>query len=115
MTKKKQQLECTGKEDTLEVTTLEQIMGYNSLSRYNTTEASVYEESLKDMNRTDLEEEARSHGVMIGIAAREDVQRLRDSLLKEFNLFISSLHKPRHTTTPIKASKEVDSILREGR
>jgi hypothetical protein len=115
MSKKKQQLECTGKEETFEPTNLDSIMGYNSLSRYNTIDPEVYKNSLADMNRTDLEEEARQHGVNIGIAAREDVQRLRDSLLKEFNVFILSFQKPRAISKPIKISKDVEKILKEGR
>ena len=111
MSKKKQITECHAKEETLEPTTLEQIIGYNQLSRYNTVEVSVYEESLKEMNRTDLEAEARRVGTII----LEDTARLRNSLLKDFGAFISSLNKPKHLTKAIKISKEVEKILQEGR
>lgn len=108
---KKKLIEATGKEETFEPTTLEQIIGFNQLSRYNTVEASVYEETLKEMNRTDLEAEARRVGTII----LEDTERLRNSLLKDFNAFISSLNKPKHITKPIKITKEVEKILQEGR
>lgn len=108
---KKKIIEATGKEETFEPTTLEQIIGYNQLSRYNTIEASVYEENIKEMNRTDLESEARRVGTVI----LEDTQRLRNSLLKDFEAFISSLNKPKHITKAVKISKEVEKILQEGR
>jgi hypothetical protein len=108
---KKKLIEATGKEDSLEPTTLEQIMGFNELSRYNTIEASVYENTLSDMNRTDLESEARRVGAIIV----EDTQRLREGLKKEFVSYVSTLKKPRHQTRPIQISKEVEAILKEGR
>jgi hypothetical protein len=108
---KKKLMESTGKEETFEPTNLDQIMGYNQLSRYNTAEASSYEESLKEMNRTDLEEEARRVGVVI----LEDTQRLRLSLAKEFTVFFDAIRKPRHISKPIKISKDVEKILKEGR
>lgn len=108
---KKKLIEATGKEESLEPTTLEQIMGFNELSRYNTMEASVYENQLGDMNRTDLEAEARRVGAIIV----EDTTRLRNGLKKEFEAYVNTLRKPKHITRPITLSKEAENILKEGR
>lgn len=109
---KKKIIEATGKEEGGEPTTLEQIMGFNELSRYNTMDASVYENQLSDMNRTDLEHEARRVGLAI---IPQENDRLRAGLKNEFNAFVSTLRKPKHSTRPITLSKEAEKILKEGR
>ncbi len=109
---KKKFIETTGKEQGGEPTTLEQIMGFNELARYNTMEASVYENQLTEMNRTDLEQEARRVGLAI---IPEDNLRLRNGLKQEFIAFVSTLRKPRNITRPISLSKEAENILKEGR
>lgn len=107
---KKKIIETHGKEETFVPTTLDEIMGYNPLSKYSTLEGSVYEERLREMNRTELEDEARRIGTFIV----EDTVRLREGLLKEFNGFVNSLRMPKHTTKPISLSKEAEKILKEG-
>ena len=86
-------------------------MGYNELARYNTLDVEVYENTLNDMNRPDLEQEARRVGAVIV----ESTERLRDNLRKEFVNYISSLRKPKRLVKPITISKEVEKILKEGR
>lgn len=108
---KKKLIETTGKEETFEPTNLEQILGYNQLARYNTTEASVYNLSLEEMNRVDLENEARRVGTPISL----ENNILKQHLLKEFNAYVSSLNKPKNLSKPIQISKEVQKILQEGR
>ena len=50
---KKKIIETTGKVESSEPTNLEQIMGFNQLARYHTTEASVYETTLNEMSRVE--------------------------------------------------------------
>lgn len=107
---KKKIIETHGKEESFEPTTLDEIMGYNPLSRYNTLEGSVYEEKLKEMNRTELEDEARRVGSFIV----EDTVRLRENLYTEFNSYVTSLRRPKNVTRPISLSKEAEKILKEG-
>ena len=110
---KKKIIETTGKEESLEPTTLEQIFGYNEMARYNTMNASEYEARLLEMNRTDLESEARRVGAIIV----EDTTRLRNNLAKEFNGYVASLRKPKSTTNKMTKplSKAAQAILNEGR
>lgn len=111
MSNKKQLIETNGREESFEPTNLEQIMGFNELNRYNTLDASVYEMNLSEMNGVDLQDEARRVGAMI----LEDPVRLRNSLKKEFEGYIASLHRPRIKSKPIVITKEVADILKEGR
>lgn len=108
---KKKLIETNGKEEIDELTTLDQIMGYNQLSRYNTLSLDVYGNTLNDMNRADLEQEARRVGSMVV----EDTGRLRDLLKKEFTAYINTLRKPKHFSRPVKLSKAAKEILQEGR
>lgn len=113
MPKKPKQIETHGKVETPETkpTTLEQIWGYNALGRYGTTDAAVYAEKLKDMNRADLESEARKYGVVVV----EDSRRLIGNLQRAFEGFVSSLNKPVNKIQPSSISDEARKILAEGR
>jgi hypothetical protein len=108
---KKKIIEITGKEETFEPTTLDEIMGFNQMSRYNTLSLEDYQKKLDEMNRADLEQEARYVGAIIV----ESTERLRANLVKEFNSYINSLRRPKHISKPITISKEVEKILKEGR
>lgn len=108
---KKKLIEATGKEETFEPTSLEQIIGFNQLARYNTTDASVYEASLGEMSRVDLENEARRVGTPLSL----ETSTLKHHLMKEFHGYVASLNKPKVAHKQIKVSKEVEKILKEGR
>lgn len=112
MKKNKKQIEATGKVETYEPTTLDQICGFNELARYGTMEQEQYSARLNDMTRTDLEAHARKMGVVIV----EGTERLKGKLLSEFQSYVAMLRKP---PTPPKQSVNIDpavlKILAQGR
>jgi hypothetical protein len=104
-----------------EPTTLEQVWGFNAYARYGTLSEAEYEQSLREMNRSDLENHARKVGVVIV----ESSVRLKDKLTSEFHRYVASLEKSPSTTStntkregPIPKNtlpEDVRNILAEGR
>lgn len=98
-------------------TRLEQIWGgFNEMSRYGTLKEEEYETQLNDMNRTDMEAHARRLGIII----LESSARLKESLKKEFRVYISTLNRPTVATSAVtskntEVSSAVKKILAEGR
>lgn len=111
MSKKTQPIETHGKVESTQPTTLEQVWGFNELSRYGTLNSSEYEKQLKDMTRSDLESHARKVGVVI----LENSERLRGALLKEFTSYVVSLRKPAAIQSNTQLTPEALKVLREGR
>lgn len=110
--------ETHGKEEGGQLTTLEQIWGYNELGRYNTKDSTVYATLLDDMNRPELERHAR----LVGVIILEDSVRLKESLKRAFANYFLLLNKPQRTNTGAvsstsnpEVSPEVRRILAEGR
>ena len=100
------------KVETKELTSLDQIWGFNELSRYGTLDENEYQQRLINMTRSDLENHARSMGALVV----ESSDRLRDLLLKQFRAYILSLNKPvSQNPAKKKLSPEAEKILREGR
>lgn len=100
------------KEDTEELTSLDQIWGFNKLSRYETLDEGEYENRLKNMTRSDLENHAR----VIGSVIVESSDRIKSELMKIFRAYVLSLRKPASPAAAnIKVSQEVQKILNEGR
>jgi hypothetical protein len=91
--------------------------GFNELARYGTLKEEEYESQLNDMNRTDMEAHARRVGVLVV----ESSARLKESLKKEFRIYVSTLNRPSHLTNGAVVTKkplltdEVKKILAEGR
>lgn len=93
-------------------TSLEQIWGFNELARYSTKDPKVYQQTLAEMNRPDLEREARR----IGEVVVQDTTRLRENLMSAFSKFLLSLQVPKNTSKGQQnPSDEVKRILAEGR
>lgn len=116
MAKKSKKLESMNqthaKVETTELTSLDQVWGFNDLARYGTMDESEYKMQLTNMTRADLENHARSLGCIVV----EDSVRLRDSMLKQFRSYVLSLRKPvapKHEK--IKITADVQKILNEGR
>ena len=109
----KKVLETTGKVEDFQPTTLEQLWGFDSMSRYGTTKEEEYNAQLTQMTRADLETHAKKQGVVL----LETNARLIDACLKEFRVYVSSLQKPKQPKNQSKedASPEVQRILNEGR
>jgi hypothetical protein len=96
---------------TSQPTMLEQVWGYNSAGRYGTNDPKIYADKLSDMNRTDLEREARAYGEVVV----EDSRRLIEALKKRFAAFQASLNKPVNPIKPAQLTDEARKILAEGR
>lgn len=93
-------------------TSLDEIWGFNPLSRYQTFNESEYESNLKEMTRADLENHARAVGSIIV----EDSERIRKELMKLFRAYISSLKKPTPlSTSNLKLTPDAKKVLNEGR
>jgi len=100
------------KEETQQITSLDEVWGYNRNSRYQTIDEATYESSLKEMTRSDLENHARALGSIIV----EDSGRIRNELMKLFRAYVLSLKKPAPSTaSKIKVTAEVQKILNEAR
>jgi hypothetical protein len=73
-----------------EPTTLEQIWGNDGYMKYNTFDEDVYAERLSEMNKTDLQKEAKKRGLV----PIDDTKRLREGLMKDFRLYVAGLNAP---------------------
>ena len=104
--------ETHAKEETQEITSLDQVWGHNRLSRYTTLNEEEYMKTLTDMTRSDLENHARAVGSVIV----ESSERIRTELMKLFRAYVLSLKKPQSIPpSKIKITADVQRILNEGR
>jgi len=109
---RKEQHETHGKVDSFEPTTLEQILGFNELSRYGTLNEEEYERELKEMSKIDLQAHAREKGIV----PIDSVERLTNNLLREFKNYVFYLRKPiKAKVAPKEPTKNIRNILAEGR
>ena len=111
--KEKTVTEAHGKEETTQPTLLEQVWGFNELSKYGTVDKATYERQIDEMNRTDLE----SHARKVGVVVVESTARLKGELVKAFDSYVFYLRKPAPKAPSAKGevSDEVRRILSEGR
>lgn len=97
---------------TTELTTLDQIWGFNENSRYGTMDEEEYFLKLKDMTRVDLENHARAVGSMVV----ESSERMRDELMKQFRSYVLHLRKP---VSNVPKTSQMDAatkrVMNEGR
>ena len=101
-----------GKEEKFRPTTLDQIWGDTGLSKYNTLEESEYEDSLGEMNKSDLQ----THATQVGIIPIDNRDMLTQRLVREFRNHVNSYRAPQERKQVNKTmSKEVRRILAEGR
>ena len=109
--KKKHVIETHGQVDTLttQPTMLEQVWGYNDLSRYGTKDPQVYGAELDGMTRSDLENHARQKGEVIV----ESTARLKEKLLTRFRSYVALLDKPLPQKIDHSATKA--SVLEKAR
>lgn len=92
--------------------TLEQIWGDDGSSKYGTMDTEQYEEFLMNCSRAELHRHAVKVG---GIVPIDNLSLMRDKLLKEFRKHVNSFKAPPVTKKPHKVSKEVQTILDEGK
>lgn len=100
----KPMIETHGKveEEGKEYTMLEQVWGFNEMSKYGTKDEVEYRQQLDDMNRIELE----SHARRLGVIAVEDSLRLKDRLVSEFHKYYTYLQKPVVNKQPVDKSVE---------
>lgn len=109
----KKLIETHGKVESNQPTTLEQVWGFNEMSRYGTMDANVYDDQIKEMTRSDLENHARKMGVLIV----ESSSRLLEKCRQEFSNYVMLLRKPAEAKTKIKTKFDPAAlkVLAEGR
>lgn len=101
-----------GKEENFQPTTLEQIWGDTGMGKYKTLNESEYSNSLKDMNKSDLQ----AHAAKVGVIPVDNREMLTKRLLKEFKTHVASFRKPKDLDEKaFKPSKNLLKILAEGR
>lgn len=91
-----------GKDETAqyEARTLDQVWGDDGMWRYNTLEEKEYEKQVKEMSRADM----YAHASRVGIIPSENLEQLRNRLLKEFRRHVSMYR------VPIDQNKEIQSV-----
>lgn len=95
-----------------EPTTLDQIWGDEGLGKYGTMDIQSYENSLNEMNASDLQ----THASTVGIIPIENRRMLTERLLREFSKHVSAYTKPVDDSSQQKEiDKEIKNILSEGR
>jgi hypothetical protein len=108
----KKQIEAHGKIDSDSPTMLEQIWGFNELSKYGTLDEEEYKKTLTELSKGDLQSHARD----MGIVPIDNAERLLQNCLREFRNYVTYLKKPTIAAVRPKApSKAIKDILAEGR
>lgn len=117
-TKLKALTQVNAKVETSQKTSLDQVWGFDSISRYGTIDENEYSSRLSAMTSSDLENHAVSVGCIVPTSPErfKDYGRLKESLIKQFRAYVSSLKKPAAMTHPVtKVSPEALKVLNEGR
>ena len=103
-----------GKEENpqkMEPQTLDQIWGDDGTWKYNTMDTEEYENYLRNLNKSDLQE----HATIIGLVPIDNSGILMKRLISEFKKHVSGYTVPKQQGKEEKLSSEVKKILREGR
>ena len=101
-----------GKVDNHEPQTLDQIWGDTGLWKYDTMDEEGYRDSLKEMNKSDLQ----THATKVGVVPIDNREMLTNRLIREFKRFTSNYSVPaKAAIKEKKISKEAKKILSEGR
>jgi hypothetical protein len=93
-------------------TTLDQVWGFDGLSRYGTDNEDVYRKRVESMTRADLETHARQMGVVIS----ENSLILRDKLMTDFRQNVALARRPIDgPRRPESVTEAAKKVLAEGR
>lgn len=95
--------------DTSKMKSVDEIFGFEK-SKFNTTDAAVYSAELKQMNKSDLQKEATSKGLI----PIDDRFVLAERLMKEFTKHQGLVAASRFKNKQITVSKGGLDILAEG-
>ena len=110
-TSKLKSLAQTHGKDETQPQTLDQIWGDDGTWKYKTMNLEVYEQYLKNLNKSDLQE----HATIIGLVPIDNSQILMKRLTAEFKKHVNAYSVPKQRGRKEKISDEVKKILREGR
>lgn len=98
--------------DKINPTTLDQIWGDRGLSKYKTMNAAEYEKYLNELNKSDLQSHAVTHGVL----PQDSRERMIKTLMGMFREYVNSFKRPENTIpAPKPISQAASKILAEGR
>ena len=97
--------------DEFQPQTLDQVWGDDGTWKYSTMDSDVYEQYLKNLNKSDLQE----HATIIGLVPIDNSQILMKRLTAEFKKHVNAYTVPRERGREEKGSDEGKKILREGR
>ena len=100
-----------GKLEAKEYKTLDQIWGEDGSSKYKTLDETEYRDYLNDLNKSDLQ----NHASKLGLIPIDDRDSLTKRLISEFKKYVSLFKIPKTNSNKINLTKEVKSILSEGR
>ena len=110
--KKMVQTHAMEEKDPFQKTTMDQVWGDTGSSKYGTLEDSVYQNKIRNMNRSDL----HSHAVTVGILPIDNRDMLTARLTREFKKHVLSFQKPQAKKRKEPAvSERIRSILAEGK
>ena len=108
----KKEMQTHAKEEKFEKTTLDQIWGETGNTKYGTTDEATYLNKLNNMNTTDLQAHAHTHGLV----PVQDRVRLLKLLMSEFRKYVSGFQRPPNDVNPPpNISDESARTLAEGR
>jgi len=91
--------------------TLDQIWGDDGKRKYGTLNLAEYESTLREYNKSDLQ----NHAIKIGLVPIDDRETLIKRLKTEFNKHVSQFRARPDVTNSAKLSKKSKDTLSEGR
>lgn len=91
--------------------TLDQIWGDDGKRKYGTLDLTEYEKTLREYNKSDLQ----NHAIKIGLVPVDDRETLIKRLKQEFNKYVSQFKARPDLTNSVKLSKKSKDTLSEGR
>lgn len=104
--------QADGKEERFVPTSLDQLWGDTGISKYKTLDSEVYEKTLHEMNKADLQ----GHSAKLGIRPSDSRDQMIKRLMKEFRAHVASHQKPAPSNDSAKRpSKRVLDILAGGK
>ena len=83
-------------------TTIEQVLGFNPLSKYGVNNREEYVREIDSKNTAEL----RTHAVSLGLLPNANSDRLKKQLLLAFDRYMSSYQKPEHIDKNTTLSKK---------
>jgi len=100
-----------GKTEGFTPSTLDQIWGDDGFDKYSTLSEATYIEQLNEMTKVDMQ----AHATKVGLIPIDNVEIMKQKLIKEFNKHVNLYKRPSTTVNDIKLNKELKGILEEGK